>query len=261
MKKLFIISAVVIISLTAVAQEKLFLTFEFMKVENHQESDYWDTENFWEKIHQERVNNKDIIGWDLWVLKPGGEDQGFQYMTVTLFDSAVKMFNGGENIMEAAKKAYPNMTEDEITVRFNEGEKTRNLSVRLFLERIKNTTGNFELKPGTVASIDFMKATDNNYEAYEKAEIDVFYPMHQKMVDAGNKGSWSLVRVLSPSGSDIYTSHLTVNMYNDFDQFIQLGERGNEVPVSDDEARKMQEGVKTRDMKWVYLASLSKKVR
>ena len=260
MKKLLIICAVILFCSSSIAQDKLYLTFEFMKVENHQENSYWDTENFWEKIHQQRVLNKDIVGWDLWVLKPGGEDQGFQFLTVTLYDNYVKMLSGGGDIMKAAKTAYPEMQEDELINKIDESTKSRNLSVRLFLEQLKVTNGDFKMKPGIIASIDFMKAKVGEYEAYEKAEKEIFYPMHQDMVDTGSKGRWTLVKVLSPSGSDVYTSHLTVNMYTGFDQFVQQGERTGE-PISDSETQKIQEGFKTRDMKWVYLAELAKMVR
>ncbi len=75
------------------AQDKLYLVFEFMKVDNEQVAVYMETESFWEKIHEQRVKNGDIIGWDLWSLKPGGEDQGFQYMTVNLYKDAVSMID------------------------------------------------------------------------------------------------------------------------------------------------------------------------
>jgi hypothetical protein len=43
-----------------------------------------------EKIHDQRVKNGNIIGWDLWSLQPGGEDQGYQYLTVQIFTDPVK---------------------------------------------------------------------------------------------------------------------------------------------------------------------------
>ena len=64
---------------TANAQEKPYLVFEFIKVDNEQESDYFETENLWQRLHEACVKNGNIIGWDLWSLRPGGEDQGFQY--------------------------------------------------------------------------------------------------------------------------------------------------------------------------------------
>lgn len=86
MKKLLMLIAILLLDNTAIAQDKLYLVFEFMKVDNEQESAYWETESFWEKIQVQRTKNGDILGWDLWSLQPGGEDQGFQYLTVTLYN-------------------------------------------------------------------------------------------------------------------------------------------------------------------------------
>lgn len=91
MKKVLILGIALMMGFTTMAQEKIFLTFEFMKVDNEQESAYMETESLWQKLHEARVKNGDIIGWDLWVLGPGGEDQGFQYLTVTVHNDPVKM--------------------------------------------------------------------------------------------------------------------------------------------------------------------------
>ena len=247
---------------TSIAQDKLYLINEYMRVDEEQANDYWETETFWEKIHQQAAINGDIQGWDLWSLQPGGEDQGFQYLTVTLFDNPVAMMTGvsWEKLLANAKKAYPEMSEDEITAKINNSSKTRDLAVRVYMERIANTTGDFELKVGTVASLDIMKAAEGQYDAYERAEKETFQPSHQKMVDAGQKGSWGLLRILLPIGSEAYATHMTVNMYKDYEQFFKSWEYGFG-PLSKSERRAIDQGLKSRDMKWVYMATLQKKVR
>ena len=101
------------------AQEKLFLVFEFMRVDNEQELIYMETEDFWKKIHEQRVKNGDIFGWDLWRLQPGGEDQGYQYLTVNLYDDKVKMMSGAGDVEKALKDAYPDLSEEELYEKFN----------------------------------------------------------------------------------------------------------------------------------------------
>ena len=246
----------------SIAQDKLYLQFEYMRVDEEQANDYWETETFWEKIHQQAAINGDIQGWELWSLQPGGEDQGFQYLTVTLFDNPVAMMTGvsWEKLLANAKKAYPEMSEDEITAKINNASKTRDLAIRVSMERIANTTGDFELKVGTVASLDIMKAVEGQYDAYEKAEKEIFQPSHQKMVDAGQKGSWELLRVLLPIGSEAYATHMTVNMYNDYEQFFKSWEYDLGTP-SESERTAIDQGLKSRDMKWVYSATLQKMAR
>ena len=244
---------------TGIAQEKLYLVFEFMRVDNEQENAYAETESFWEKIHEQRVKNGTIIGWDLWALAPGGEDQNFQYLTVNLYNDPVKMFEGG-GFQEALQAAYPNMSEDELNKKFNATAKSRDLAVRIFLEEVATTDDDFEMPIGTVASIDFMKVALENYSTYEKAEMEVFKPLHQKAVDADQKRSWALLRFMSPIGSATYASHITVNMYADFKEALNQNINFNE-GMTPQQTKAMQDGLAARDMKFVNMARLIRKVR
>jgi len=260
MKKLVLIFAL-IFSICSFSQNKLYLIFELMKVDNEQENAYQQTEAFWEKIHQTRANNGDILGWDLWSLRPGGEDQQFQYLTVTLFDNAKAMFADG-NFMENVRKAYPNMSDEELTKTFNNTAKTRDLAVRIYLERIAKTEDNFDMPLGTIAVINSMKVDLSNYAAYEKAEKEVFMPMHQKDVNEGKRASWGLCRFMVPIGSDTYASHFAIDMYKDIDQAVSymFGE-GNSEPLTEAQQKAVWDGLATRDLKWSSMGTLIKKVR
>lgn len=258
MKKVLFLFVALLMFNFSNAQDKLYLIVELMKVDNSQESAYGDTEDFWEKIHQQRANNGDIIGWDLWSLRPGGEDQGYQYATVTLFNNKAAMFKGG-NFMANAKAAYPKLTEDALDKKLNSAADTRDLAVRIYLEQIATTTGDFPMAVGTVADFDWMKVELGKYAAYEKAEMEVFQPEHQRQVDAGEKGSWGLLRYVVPIGSDTYASHMTVNMYKDVDHFFAPGSSGPTLSAAQEKA--VEDGLALRDMKMVTMAVLEKKVR
>lgn len=264
MKKLILITIVLLIGQYTIAQEKLYLVFEFMKVDNEQESAYAETEEFWEKIQQQRVNGGDIIGWDLWALSPGGEMQDFQYVTVSLYNDAVKMMDGSSwtHLMDRAKAAYPNMSESDLMEKLNSSAKNRDLAVRIYAEEILTTTGSSaaEMVLGTIAQIDMMKVDLMNYDTYEKAEAEVFRPLHQKAVDAGEKNSWGLIRFINPIGSDTYASHMTVSMFKDFKQALNQNINYSEgaTPAS---TKLMQDGIAARDMKYVYLAQLIRMAR
>lgn len=258
MKRVLILGIAVMMGFTAMAQEKLFLTFEFMKVDNEQESAYMETESLWEKLHEARVKNGDIVGWDLWALRPGGEDQHFQYLTVTVHNDPLKMMEGG-GFQEAFEAAFPNMTAEEEKI-MDATAKTRDLAVRIYGEEISVTTGEFDLPIGSIAEMDMMKVDMNNYGVYEKAEDEVFKALHQKSVNEDGKESWGLVRFMLPIGSDTYASHMTVNMYKNMEQ--KLTESINfSQGATPAQTKLMQEGIAARDLKYVYLAKLIKKVR
>ncbi|MCM4169145.1 hypothetical protein KCTC52924_00088 [Arenibacter antarcticus] len=262
MKTFLIFFAVVMVGNMAIAQEKLYLVFEFMQVDNEQEVEYSATEEFWEKIHQERVNAGDIMGWDLWLLSPGGEQQGFQYLTVALYNDPVKMMDGSswEHLMDRVKAAYPDRSEADLNKQLHHSSSTRNLAVRIYTEQISATKGEFDMPLGTVAQIDMMKVGLDNYNSYERAEMEIFQPIHQKVVDAGGKANWGLIRFISPIGSDTYASHMTVSMFKDYTQALNQNINWME-GATPSSTKAMEDGIALRDMKYVYMANLIRKVR
>jgi len=197
MKKVVLIAALMLFGVMANAQENLYLVFEFMKVDNEQEKAYAETEGLWQKLHEARVERGDIIGWGFWALRPGGEDQSFQYLTVTLFNDPVKMMEGG-SFQEAFDAAFPNISAEEEKI-MNATAKTRDLAVRIYTQEILATKSKpgADMPLGTVAQIDMMKVDMMNYATYEKAEEEVFMPLHQKAVDAGEKMNWGLIRFMT----------------------------------------------------------------
>lgn len=259
MRRILFMILIVLITGSSYGQGETFLIFEFMKVDNSQETFYNETEDFWEKIHEQRVASGDIVGWDLWQLLPGGEDQGYQYLTVTVFNDAIKMMRAGDGIMESAKMAYPDLSDEEIENRVNLAGGSRDLAVRLYLKVIDQANPNYEMKEGMVAAMDLMKASEGRYEDYEKAESDTFKPYHKSIIDAGEKGDWQFVRVLMPQGSEAYTSHLTVNMFDSWEQYLNSMEFDG--GMSPDLQTRMNDDITLRDLKWTYMATLIKMVR
>ncbi|PWN08173.1 hypothetical protein [Rhodohalobacter mucosus] len=236
-----------------------YLVLEFMHVDNEQETAYGETESFWRNIHQERVNAGDIIGWDLWWLRPGGENQGAQYLTVTIYDDPVEMMQGG-NFMEHARNAYPDMSDEELMAELDKGASTRDLASRYYMARVGGVGSDYELEIGTVSSMDMMKVEFDNmtsYDIYEQTEMDVFMPWHEEAIQNGTKESWGLYRVMSPIGNATGFSHITFNMYNGWEQYFSGGMGGDS--FSDDLL--IERGLQTRTMEWSYLATLIDMVR
>ena len=180
-------------------------------------------------------------------------------MTVTLYNSAKAMFDGG-NFIENVKKAYPDMSEDDLTKKFNSVGSTRDLAVRIYLEEIATTNDSFDLPLGTVAFFNFIRAEPGKYDAYEKAEMEVFQPMHQKQVDNGERALWSLLRFMLPFGSEVYATHIAVDMYKDIDQALARN-AGNFGELTEAQQKAIQDGIATRDLKLGNMGTLVKKVR
>ncbi|MPQ49264.1 hypothetical protein GCQ56_19870 [Marinifilum sp. N1E240] len=260
MRKILLFVALVLFCSTSMAQQETFLVFEFMKVTDNQEMDYWETETFWEKIHAERLKSGEIKGWDLWSLKPGGTEQGFQYLAVTLYDDPVKALADGD-IWGAAKNAYPDMTDEELREALKEGTASRELSKRMFLTVIKSTTDNYKMEVGSVMRMNFMEALDGKYDEYEKAEMELFLPIHQDRVDAGTMSHWALAKVLMPSGSKVRTTHMTFDWFKGYLHYFDAYGRNEVFNVDAETQMKIDEAIKMRDLNWTYLATMKKTVK
>jgi hypothetical protein len=263
MKKLSGIIILFIITITvAYSQEKRYLVFEFMKVDRGNTLSYIEHKDFLEKIYKEAINQGDIEGWDFWSLKSGAEDGEFHYVTVTYYNDPVKMMTGlpMDKMVDYGKKAYKEMDEKTISNKISDAQKSRDLAVRSYMEEIASTGNNFNLRPGVLASFDLMKAVEGRFEEYEKAEREVFLPIHQKKIDNNLMASWRLLRTALPFGSEAKSTHMTLNIYKDYLQFFNSMEY-EDIEASQEEKKAVEEGLQSRDQKWVYLATLEKVVR
>ena len=245
---------------SAMAQDKLYYVLEFMKVDDHNESAYLETESFWEKIHEQRIKKSDLLGWDLWKLKSNDEDLSYQYLTISIYNAPAKMLAEWGDMNVLAKKAFPNLSVEEIEKRMDRTARSRDLAVRYYLERIDKTDDNFEIPVGTIATLSMMKVELENFRRYEKAESEIFKPMHQTEIDNGQRASWNLNRFISPVGSDTYASHITMNIYKDFNQFFSTSNE-DEPGYTEAEQKAIDDGIALRKMKYVHMATLLKKVR
>lgn len=262
MKKILTLSFLIFVSTCLFAQESnqtLYLLFEFMQVNDEDNSDYWEAEQFWAEIHKQRIADNNIIGWDLWALTPSGTEQGSQYMTATLFTSADAMLEGIPNgkFEEYLKKAHSTMSDDELDKMLAQVVRSRDMAHQVYGKEINVTSGDFEMKVGTVMQMDIMKQLDSSYP---EMEDKIFKPWHQEQVDNGTKGNWGLVQIMLPAGSQAYASHFTYSMYDNMKKLTTAMENwGGEMDLITDLA--VQEGLKTRDWKEVKIARLVMMVR
>ena len=259
MKKLVTIVVMAFFTTITFGQDEkpLYLLFEFMHVDEGQMANYEKTEEFWEKVHVQRVKNGDCIGWDLWRLEPSGQKQGSQFMTVSLYNDPVKMMEGGD-FLKAWNAAYPNLTESANNEKMAMTAKSRDLTHRVFLRQIDLTNDDFDMPIGTLAVINFMKAKPGQTAAYEKMESEVFKPMHQKDVESGGRESWGMLRNMLGYATEAYATHIVFDMYTGYDQFFN---GGNNTPLTEAQQKAMQDIANIRDLKSISIATLGRKVR
>ena len=263
MKKTIFLFALMLLGIAHLfAQEEndqLYILLEFMSVSDEMDGDYQQVEEFWTKIHQQRIADNNIVGWDLWAMMPNGTQQGSQYFTVTLFTSLAAMLEGipGDKFQEYMQNAYPDMSQSDRDAMMEKTVKSRDIAHQVYTTEINNTSADFDMAIGTMMVFDIMKQKDNSYE---KVEDEIFKPWHQQMVESGQKGAWGLLRIILPAGSEAVGSHITYSMYKDFDQLANHWEGdGGEMNLMTSLA--VQKALKTRDMRGVEMARLVMKVR
>ncbi|HAH38010.1 MAG TPA: hypothetical protein DEQ87_20060 [Algoriphagus sp.] len=244
------------------AQQTQYMVFEFIKVENDQIFDYIEFKDFMEKVYRQALNDDQINGWDFWALQSGADHSDFQYIMITYFDDPVKMMNGLEDkkMIEYTKIAYPHLSEPQVLKLFENALSMRDMPMRLYMREIVSTEDNFQMKPGVLASFDLMKAVEGKFNQYEQAEMEVFKPIHQNKIEKGLMGHWSFLRTALPQGSQAKSTHLTMNMYKDYMQFFNA-QAYEDLEQTAEQRKAVNEGLNSRDQKWVYLATLENVVR
>ncbi|WP_321344960.1 hypothetical protein [uncultured Draconibacterium sp.] len=173
MKKSFLLVVLMLLSTaTLFAQQEndqLYILMEFMSVSDEMDGDYQQVEEFWTKIHQQRIAENDIIGWDLWAMMPNGTEQGSQYFTVTLFTSLAAMLEGipGDKFESYVQNAYPDMSQSDRDAMMEKTVKSRDIAHQVFTTEINSTSGDFDMQIGTLIVFDIMKQQNDNYEKVE----------------------------------------------------------------------------------------------
>ncbi|MDN3670294.1 hypothetical protein QWY93_13535 [Echinicola jeungdonensis] len=267
MKKLFyLVIIVALVCPAAIAQEEphpKYLVIEFIKVDSDNMVDFSEAKGFLEGIYKEAVKQGEIEGWDLWTLQSGPERGEFQYVTITYYDDPVKMMNGmtDDNLQAYAERAHStDMSEQQLELAVDKSVNNRDLALRAYMVEIAHTKDDFEMKPGVLASFDLMKAAEGRFNEYEQMEKQLYLPFHQKKIEADMMGSWRLLRTAVPMGSEAEYTHMTLNFYDNYMQFFNAQEY-EDLEASEERQMAMEEGLKSREQKWVYLATLLKSVR
>jgi len=263
MKKLVLSLIVGIILIGKVyAQETKYLVFEFIKVETSQMYDFIEHKDFMEKVYQSALNDNKILGWDFWSLQSGADEGEFQYITITYFKDPVTMMKGltDEDIIKYSMIANPHLTEKQVSEKLEAAVSTHDLAQRSYMQQVSSTKDNFKMKKGILASFDLMKAAEGKFQDYENAEKEVFMPIHQNRIEKGLMGSWTLLRTALPFGSEAKSTHLTMNMYANYVQFFNALEY-DDMESTVEQRTAVEKGLKSRDQKWVYLATLQSLIR
>ncbi len=203
------------IPFTGISQEQnptVYAVVEYMKVKQGDDQKYVDIEqNYWKKIHQERVNQGEIVRWMLYEVRFAGSNDEYNYVTATIVDDPAKLETPFANI--DFEKIFPGEDIDKIS---NETMSSRQLVKRNLIQMVSSLDPDSGPEPFGYIEVDFMKVKPGNGGAYVDVENNVWKPVHKEFIKEGSRVGWALWQTIFPSGSGLDFQYATVNYIKDF---------------------------------------------
>ncbi len=199
--------------MTVYAQDQpaIFAVVDFMKVKQGGEANYVDLEKtVWKPIHQERINQGEIIGWILYGVRYAGADDEYNFVTVALFDDPAKLEH---TFSVDVEKVHPGKDLDEL---FQKTMDSRQLIRQSLIRRVdavypEGGPGDFKY-----IQVNYMKVKQGEGGSYVDNELTVWKPVHQELINAGSRAGWSLWQGVFPFGTGMPHDYVTVDYFADF---------------------------------------------
>lgn len=157
---------------------------EFMKLKPGMGQSYLEIEKDWKKIHEKRIEEGLINGWQLWRKLYSAEDDPYQYITVTWYDN-----------LPQTSLAYPDdfaeglMTDDEVNALFDKTSASRVLSRTEVYHRASEAENS---RGSRYIVINRMRVKPGKQSDYINYEIDTWKPLHDAYIEAGSRENWGL---------------------------------------------------------------------
>ena len=230
MKK-FILSILVIISFSSKSQT---LVFDQMFIKAHDIDLYDDyiTDHF-SNIMGKRVENGTLHAWDVWkVIENPQED--FTHMITFIYDFDKEESEWNNQELSGLSEVVSEAIMKDVNI------------IRERVGRAKlNDLGSVRKKGApavpNIMVLNFMKVKDHLYKSYETAEIEGTKKISENDLRVG----WNFHRRLDDYGSDTYFSHITIDWYDNYRDYL----RSNMGDVYD-----------SKDREWNKLRDLKKRV-
>ena len=175
---------------TPATDEPVYILREFMKVEPDMGDDYLKVEKVAKKVHQRRVDEGKIIGWDLFRRVFNGTNADYDYMVVT-------RFKNGKDLEEASKMSWEYITKGMSAADLalaNNINKTRRMtssSLSVMLNNALTTRESHFIK------LTQVKAASGKGSELEKMET-MMKPVFEEAIKKGDISAWRFGRNLYP---------------------------------------------------------------
>lgn len=196
-----------------------FALVDFMYVPEGGNETYVKMEQSYAKpVHQRLIDEGKLSYWGLFrVAYPAGTGADYQYVTVRFYEGADQLAHSTE-FTDAFEKVHENeIFEALMSTVIN----TRDLveTHRLYRWEIFQDP-NLEAHP-EILQVVYFKNHMSKWDDYQKMEKEIFHPMHKKEIEMGIRAGWQGYQLTSPMGSSMPYSHVAVDSYKDWEQYMK----------------------------------------
>lgn len=204
-----------------VAQEEggtLYFQVDHMQVPEGNGDAYLAVErDLWKPIHEERIRQGTILSWNVYSVRAGAPNSGYNYVTVTVLDDLAKLENPfPEGTFEAAFPAGP---PEGFWERTFEARKQVHTEIWQSIDAAQATG---ESGPsGRYIVVNFMLVPVGGESEYVSMEQEAYKPLHRARIDAGLMSGWGLYGLTLPGGKVMHYNFATVDFYDGLGDVVE----------------------------------------
>ena len=196
-----------------------FALLEFIKIEPGKNADYRkDERDVWMPIHRERIKAGAIKSWWQWIVRyPGGVAREYDVVLVTTFDKFTDLETPyPPAVLANYAKEHPEKKLTDVMAYTGSLRKMVRSEVVQVLDSIQPTA------LPKFMSLNFMKTEPGKGSAYVEMSRKYWKPLWQERINRGGMCGWALTALRFPGGSDREYSHVSVDLYDKFEQMEAL---------------------------------------
>ena len=187
---------------------------DYMKVEPSKVSQYLELEKKWKTIHEARIKNGVITNWGLYEVMFTGENDPYNYVTVTWYKGMEKFDDSLPQ--NAYEEAYPQLASSEGLQSFMRETLDARSLVASNAFHLLTQAETDPASPPKYFAINSMRVKPKKAQHYIQMEKEIYKPMHEEAIKAKNRAGWSVWMKWPGNFEDF--QYGTVDAYSSFEQ-------------------------------------------
>lgn len=170
-----------------VSGQNMIGVLDYMTVNDQEE--YLEVEKQWQKIHEVRMQEGEIIGWVVYQIMYKTAEDPYNFVTVSFYDAFSKLYK--EIPDHIYKAAYPNKTKDEWEAFQKRTSNSRKMfTSSIFQQKLANGKG---LNPvANIFVVNEISVKQSKSKEYLALKEEIYKPLHDEAIRNNKRAAWSL---------------------------------------------------------------------